>query len=146
MATASPLFKSDELVFLLSVAWQAQYHITVPWFLKPSKPPPRTCAVQNVPEVPLFFVFLIQVVFIIKDPSQHYHVPLLLSPFSYSTYRGSWFSVHPSINRFPVPRFPDLVKTLFVWVKVDQRRLSVLSKGFFVVKSLALPHLRLLRP
>ncbi|HXE72030.1 MAG TPA: hydroxyisourate hydrolase [Candidatus Nitrosotenuis sp.] len=25
----------------------------------------------------------------IKDPDQHYHVPLLLSPFGYSTYRGS---------------------------------------------------------
>jgi len=25
----------------------------------------------------------------IGDPSQHYHVPLLLSPFGYSTYRGS---------------------------------------------------------
>jgi 5-hydroxyisourate hydrolase len=29
------------------------------------------------------------VVFEITDPSQHYHVPLLLSPFAYSTYRGS---------------------------------------------------------
>lgn len=25
----------------------------------------------------------------IDDPAQHYHVPLLVSPFSYSTYRGS---------------------------------------------------------
>ena len=25
----------------------------------------------------------------IADPSQHYHVPLLVSPWSYSTYRGS---------------------------------------------------------
>lgn len=29
------------------------------------------------------------VVFEVKDPEQHYHVPLLLSPFAYSTYRGS---------------------------------------------------------
>lgn len=29
------------------------------------------------------------IVFRIEDPSQHYHVPLLLSPFGYSTYRGS---------------------------------------------------------
>ena len=29
------------------------------------------------------------VIFMIDDPSQHYHVPLLLSPFGYSTYRGS---------------------------------------------------------
>jgi 5-hydroxyisourate hydrolase len=25
----------------------------------------------------------------IRDPSAHYHVPLLLSPYGYSTYRGS---------------------------------------------------------
>lgn len=31
----------------------------------------------------------VQVVFRIVDPGQHYHVPLLLSPFGYSTYRGS---------------------------------------------------------
>lgn len=33
------------------------------------------------PEVP--------VIFRVVDPDQHYHVPLLLSPFGYSTYRGS---------------------------------------------------------
>ena len=27
--------------------------------------------------------------FDVHDPTQHYHVPLLLSPFGYSTYRGS---------------------------------------------------------
>lgn len=29
------------------------------------------------------------IVFSVDDPSQHFHVPLLLSPFGYSTYRGS---------------------------------------------------------
>lgn len=29
------------------------------------------------------------IVFRVEDVSQHYHVPLLLSPFGYSTYRGS---------------------------------------------------------
>jgi 5-hydroxyisourate hydrolase len=29
------------------------------------------------------------IMFIVADPSQHYHVPLLVSPFAYSTYRGS---------------------------------------------------------
>ena len=33
------------------------------------------------PEVP--------VIFEVGDPAQHYHVPLLLSAFGYSTYRGS---------------------------------------------------------
>jgi 5-hydroxyisourate hydrolase len=31
----------------------------------------------------------VTVAFTIADPGQHYHVPLLLSPFAYSTYRGS---------------------------------------------------------
>jgi 5-hydroxyisourate hydrolase len=31
----------------------------------------------------------VSVVFRVDDPDGHYHVPLLLSPFSYSTYRGS---------------------------------------------------------
>ncbi len=29
------------------------------------------------------------IAFQVSDASQHYHVPLLLSPFGYSTYRGS---------------------------------------------------------
>ena len=29
------------------------------------------------------------IVFEVRDAAQHYHVPLLLSPFGYSTYRGS---------------------------------------------------------
>ncbi|GAA2735375.1 hydroxyisourate hydrolase [Pedococcus aerophilus] len=29
------------------------------------------------------------VVFTISDAAQHYHVPVLLNPFGYSTYRGS---------------------------------------------------------
>ena len=33
------------------------------------------------PEVP--------VIFEVTDTGRHYHVPLLLSPFAYSTYRGS---------------------------------------------------------
>jgi 5-hydroxyisourate hydrolase len=31
----------------------------------------------------------VAVVFELRDAAQHYHVPLLLSPFGYSTYRGS---------------------------------------------------------
>ncbi|HYM82398.1 MAG TPA: hydroxyisourate hydrolase [Candidatus Limnocylindria bacterium] len=31
----------------------------------------------------------VTVVFEVRDPNEHYHVPLLLSPFGYSTYRGS---------------------------------------------------------
>jgi 5-hydroxyisourate hydrolase len=35
------------------------------------------------------FLDVIPIRFTIADASQHYHVPLLLSPFGYSTYRGS---------------------------------------------------------
>jgi len=35
------------------------------------------------------FFPLIEVVFEVSDPTQRYHIPLLLSPFGYSTYRGS---------------------------------------------------------
>jgi 5-hydroxyisourate hydrolase len=31
----------------------------------------------------------VSIIFRVDDPAQHYHVPLLLSPFGYSTYRGS---------------------------------------------------------
>jgi len=31
----------------------------------------------------------VQVTFDIADATQHYHIPLLLSPYGYSTYRGS---------------------------------------------------------
>lgn len=35
------------------------------------------------------FLDLIPIRFAISDPAGHYHVPLLLSPYGYSTYRGS---------------------------------------------------------
>lgn len=31
----------------------------------------------------------IPVIFTLDNPGQHYHIPLLLSPFGYSTYRGN---------------------------------------------------------
>lgn len=42
---------------------------------------------QKLPD--LLFLDLIPIRFGIADPAGHYHVPLLLSPFGYSTYRGS---------------------------------------------------------
>jgi 5-hydroxyisourate hydrolase len=35
------------------------------------------------------FLGLVPINFRIIDPETHYHVPLILSPFGYSTYRGS---------------------------------------------------------
>jgi 5-hydroxyisourate hydrolase len=31
----------------------------------------------------------VSIVFEVTEPTRHYNVPLLLSPFAYSTYRGS---------------------------------------------------------
>jgi 5-hydroxyisourate hydrolase len=36
-----------------------------------------------------YFYPEVVVCFTVADPAAHYHVPLLLSPFAYSTYRGS---------------------------------------------------------
>lgn len=41
----------------------------------------------ELPEPP--FIDSVQLDFGIADAAGHYHVPLLVSPFSYSTYRGS---------------------------------------------------------
>ncbi len=35
------------------------------------------------------FYPIIPVVFFLEHPDEHYHIPLLLSPYGYSTYRGS---------------------------------------------------------
>ena len=45
-------------------------------------------ATGTPPEAPRF-IDIVPIRFGISDPAAHYHVPLLLSPFGYSTYRGS---------------------------------------------------------
>ena len=35
------------------------------------------------------FLTIVPVAFAIADPNAHYHVPLLVSPWGYTTYRGS---------------------------------------------------------
>ncbi|KQR22949.1 5-hydroxyisourate hydrolase [Deinococcus sp. Leaf326] len=35
------------------------------------------------------FLDVVTLRFTVADPAQHYHVPLLVTPWSYSTYRGS---------------------------------------------------------
>jgi 5-hydroxyisourate hydrolase len=37
---------------------------------------------------PMFYPY-VKVIFTVLDAREHYHVPLLLSPFGYSTYRGT---------------------------------------------------------
>jgi len=45
-------------------------------------------AIGTAPEEPRF-LDVVPIRFGISDAEAHYHVPLLLSPFGYSTYRGS---------------------------------------------------------
>ncbi|KAI0278163.1 hypothetical protein BGY98DRAFT_917378 [Russula aff. rugulosa BPL654] len=35
------------------------------------------------------FYPLIEIPFTVTNPNEHYHIPLLISPFSYTTYRGT---------------------------------------------------------
>ena len=42
----------------------------------------------TVQEVDSFYPY-VEIVFVVRDTDSHYHVPLLLNPFGYSTYRGS---------------------------------------------------------
>lgn len=37
-----------------------------------------------------FFVSIFQITFDCLDQNSHYHIPLLLNPYGYTTYRGSW--------------------------------------------------------
>lgn len=48
----------------------------------------ETGAYFAVAGVPAFFP-QVEVAFVVADPAKHYHVPLLLSPFGYSIYRGT---------------------------------------------------------
>ena len=43
--------------------------------------------ITNLPKIPFLDDVIIK--FGISNPKEHYHVPLLVSPWSYSTYRGS---------------------------------------------------------
>jgi 5-hydroxyisourate hydrolase len=38
---------------------------------------------------PSFFFPVAEIQFVVRDGNAHYHVPLLLAPFGYSTYRGT---------------------------------------------------------
>ena len=44
-------------------------------------------SIPNLPKIPFLNEVIIR--FGVSNPKEHYHVPLLVSPWSYSTYRGS---------------------------------------------------------
>jgi 5-hydroxyisourate hydrolase len=48
-----------------------------------------TAAYFATVSVPDYFFPAAEIQFLVKDGNAHYHVPLLLSPFGYATYRGT---------------------------------------------------------
>ena len=72
--TDAPLLAGDEFV-----AGVYELHFAIGAYFK------RQSVVT--PEPP--FLDIVPVSFGIADPTAHYHVPLLVSPWAYSTYRGS---------------------------------------------------------
>lgn len=85
-------------VEMLLVAYRNQRQAAAWWAtwllcrLLSMQSPPLCWLIDNF-HVTSFVIVFFQIVFLVSNPSQHYHVPLLLSPFSYSTYRGSWDSI-----------------------------------------------------
>ena len=52
-------------------------------------PPTLDADVETECPEPSLNVVEVTVAFHVRDPERHYHVPLLLSRFGYTTYRGS---------------------------------------------------------
>jgi 5-hydroxyisourate hydrolase-like protein (transthyretin family) len=57
-----------------------------PWFLGYST---EQLVTHSTSQGGQCFYPTVPIIFVIQNPSEHYHIPLLLSPFGYSTYRGS---------------------------------------------------------
>ncbi len=71
--TDGPLLQGDDVT---AGAWQLVFHVGE-YFRESGHPDAGR------------FLDLVPVSFVIDDPQANYHVPLLVSPWSYSTYRGS---------------------------------------------------------
>ena len=73
--TASPLLEGEALV---AGRYRLQFHVADYFRSRQALPP------EEPP-----FLDVVEIAFGIAHASQNYHVPLLVSPWSYSTYRGS---------------------------------------------------------
>ena len=86
---------TDESWTQLSNAWTDQDGRVKPFFLVSEPLPAGTY--RLVFDTDSYFTGLsveaffpqVTIVFKVDDAAQHYHVPLLISPYGYSTYRGS---------------------------------------------------------
>jgi 5-hydroxyisourate hydrolase len=87
--------KSDESWEQLTHAWTDAEGRVKPFFLLEEPLPAGTY--RLVFDTEAYFLTLnincfypqVYVVFTIGEEPQHYHIPLLISPFGYSTYRGT---------------------------------------------------------
>ena len=86
---------SDESWTQLTHAWTDEEGRVKPFFLLEEPLPAGTYrlvfdteAYFSTLEINCFYP-QVCVVFTIKEEPQHYHIPLLISPFGYSTYRGT---------------------------------------------------------
>lgn len=71
-----PLLQGDDFICGF---YEVQFHIGA-WFRAQAHG-------RDLPSPP--FLDIIPIRFAVADATAHYHVPLLVSPFGYSTYRGS---------------------------------------------------------
>jgi 5-hydroxyisourate hydrolase len=72
--TDAPLLAAEELT---AGTYQLEFHVA------------EYFAAQGVPSAAVPFLDIVPVRFGVGDPSASYHVPLLVTPWSYNTYRGS---------------------------------------------------------
>ena len=84
--TDAPLLNDDELeVGIYELVFAVGDYFAA--HLTPA--PPEAEVKENAASLSPPFLDLVPVRFGIADPAAHYHVPLLVSPWAYSTYRGS---------------------------------------------------------
>lgn len=70
----APLLEGDAFT---AGEWQLEFHVA------------EYFAAQGVPLTQPPFLDVVVVRFGVSNPAEHHHVPLLVTPWSYSTYRGS---------------------------------------------------------
>ena len=95
VAVSLALQNTDESWNELSHAWTDEDGRVKPFFLVGE--PLQAGTYRLVFDTDAYFSTLnidtffpqVTIVFKVNDAAQHYHVPLLISPFGYSTYRGS---------------------------------------------------------
>lgn len=95
VAVSLAIENTDESWTELSHAWTDEDGRVKPFFLVGEPLPSGTYRLVFETE-PYYqgldiecFYPQVTIVFKIDDTAQHYHIPLLLSPYGYSTYRGS---------------------------------------------------------